>query len=732
MATERWILFLLATAMIVALVACGGGSTYNVQNPPPPPASTPSIAFQETPPQAMLINQTLNLAAVVTNDSTNAGVSWLLTCSNPGNCGTLSPLHTASGASITYTPPSSLAGNSQAITIVAYATVNQAINQTATIDITAFGSVLNGTYVFQAEGSDSASEPFQIAGLLTLDGGSDSCAGYITSGQQTLNTVSLGSITSSISGATGSPCTPGPSYFFVGADGRGILTLSLMDPANPGSTIIETFAMVVLSSSKALISEINSTSSAGTFTGAGTLELQDPTAASTLPSGGYAFVVSGTDPTPNPIAYAAIVNIDPSGSFVGSSSLADETNLTAFGGYDILPCDPPYGPQGSVSWADSSNPSSILALSFNTTQIGTSCFNSALTFTGYIVDASHIQLIENDNSYFTTGPAVGQTSDVSASSFTGPYVFSVLGLTDVSGILTPSSLTAVGVICPNGAGALTSCTDGSGNSSGGYVDSLFLLDNAPLPGGAASPCGTPPCPGQVSAEIENVGTYKIDSHNLGRITAGNLKLNPQPNPAHPFGLTANFYLTGSGTPPLVLLTGGTSMSYPSLGVGVAYPQAVGAENLSFGNGELYGVSFTQQTGTEVDASGQMTATLNQGSGAGTLSGVFDTNGPVFGNSLTGSFACPEGAATCPDTFGRFTNSAFDDTGVTYYLIDGNDGFLVETDLLSNFESGGTPRVALGYFEQRCDVTNATSCQQAAAISRGHAPRSRKHADLAGK
>ncbi len=739
---RRWILFLPLATMISALAACGGGSTFNVQNPPPPVQQQPSIAFQGTPPQSILVNTTASLTATVTNDPSNAGVNWLLSCANTGNCGALSALHTASGTAVTYTPPLSFAGNSQPVTIVAYAAAYQAANVNTSINVTAFGSVLNGTYVFQAQGSDSNLQPYQIAGVLTLDGSGDSCSGFVTSGQQTVNTVSVGSVMTSITGSSGTPCVPGPSSYFVGGDGRGIITLSLPDPADPtsGTTITETFSVVVLSSSKALIAEVNSTSSAGTFSSVGTLELQNPAAANVLPIGGYAFVASGTDSIPNPIAYGGVVNINSSGNFLGTNSLADETvqiinQTTGLYGYVIKPCSPPNGPSGSMSWFDSSNPSSVVTFSLSTSQAaGGDCFNSALTFTGYIVDATHIRLIESDDTaasnfsgFLTSGVAIGQTGVLTNASFKGPYVFDVVGITPANGVI-PSSLTAVGVVCPDGVGGLTSCTDASGNPSGGYMDTLFFYDNVPLPGGVNSLCPAAPCPGQISAEISTAATYHIDGHGIGRVGTANLKPNPQPNATHPFNPNVVFYLTGNGTPPLVLLAGGASQSYPALGIGMAYPQQQPASALFFGNGELYGVSFTQQPGTEVDGSGQMTSTLNQGSPGGILSGLVDeSNGAGFGNSLADSFACPQGASSCPDPFGRFSNSTFLGTGAAYYLIDDNSGFFVETDLNSNFEAGLTPQVALGYIAQRCDVTvtdptNPNYCQPAAAQSS-----SRKHA-----
>jgi hypothetical protein len=735
--TRRWILFLLLAPMVL-LAGCGGGSTFNVQNPPPPVQESPSIAFQGTPPQSILINTTASLTATVSNDPSNAGVNWVLTCANPGNCGTLSALHTASGAAVTYTPSLSLIGNSQSVTIVAYAAADQASNVSASINVGAFGNVLNGIYVFHAEGSDSTLNPYQIAGLLTLDGSGDVCSGFITSGQQTLNTVFNGSVSSNIAPPSGTPCVTS-SYYFIGSDGRGFLSVSLPDPAispaGSGPAITETFSLVVLSSAKALISEISSTSSAGTFSGSGTLELQDPTAAATLPAGGYAFATSGTDTTPNPIAYAGIVNIN-SGSFAGANSLADETAL-AFGGsgpgYVIVQCSPPNGPTGTVSWASPNSPSSVVTMNLGTNQIGTTCFSSALTFTGYIVDADHIRLIETDAGFFTAGIAVGQTGPFNGASFTGPYVFEAPGIApitvDVFGLPLSTSFTSTGVVCPDGAGGLDACTDSGGNPSGGYVDMLFLDDSVALPGGNNSPCPFGPCPGQISAEVSNTVTYSIDVHDIGRVTTSNFKLSPQPSPGNPLVPSVNFYLTGPpataqtpGSPVLVLLTGGLDATYPGLGVGIAYPQASSVQTLSLGNGELYGVSFTQQTGTELDGTGQITAALNQSSPGGTLSGVVDdSSGGVatFNNSLADVFNCPQGASSCPDPFGRFSDSTFLGTGSTYYLIDSNTGFFIETDLVANFEAGLTPQVALGSFARRCDVTvmdpsNPNYCQPAPA------------------
>jgi hypothetical protein len=82
-------------------------------------------------------NGTGSLSAAVTNDGENKGVDWIVSCTNsvtPGNCGTVSPSHTASGASTTYTAPSLAniaVGN--AIAITATSTTDPTKSATATI-----------------------------------------------------------------------------------------------------------------------------------------------------------------------------------------------------------------------------------------------------------------------------------------------------------------------------------------------------------------------------------------------------------------------------------------------------------------------------------------------------------------------------------------------------------------------------------------------------------------------
>ena len=119
--------------------------------------------------------------------------------------------------------------------------------------------------------------------------------------------------------ATVPPASVAPSTYFSGSDGSGTITLNLQQ-VNGSNVPVQTFSFVVLSTSRALIAELDLSSNTGTPNSAsGTLELQDATAAATTPTGAYAFVSSGTDagspngPSPGfpvPTAIGGVFNID--------------------------------------------------------------------------------------------------------------------------------------------------------------------------------------------------------------------------------------------------------------------------------------------------------------------------------------------------------------------------------------------------------------------------------------
>jgi hypothetical protein len=241
---------LISTAVLISVLAgcSSGGSTASQQNPPPPPQTNVSIAFQQAPPAAALIGSTVAIAAIVSNDSSNSGVEWTLSCQNAANCGSLSALTTQSGQTTIYTPPVTLPANSEIINIAGFSVADNTKNVLASINVTAFGSNLAGTYVFAAQGVENVL-PYQIAGQVVLDGN-----GNITSGQQTadFNNPTTGSFeTKSDSDLTGT--------YFLGADGRGTMTINTADTdIDPDGKSPEVFSLIFVSTSQLLISALPS------------------------------------------------------------------------------------------------------------------------------------------------------------------------------------------------------------------------------------------------------------------------------------------------------------------------------------------------------------------------------------------------------------------------------------------------------------------------------------------
>lgn len=680
MVARRWISAFLLLVPICFLAACGGSSNSSQS------ASGVSIALSPAPTTtSVAVGNTsgIQFNPVVSNDPNNYGVDWAVTCSQTGvgACGTLSipTFHSASGTPVNYIPPPSLSTGSLTVNVTVFATADHTKNVTTPVTVTSYTTVLNGTYVLQVQGADSSSNPYESTGIFVLDGN-----GNITSGQQTLNTVTGFSTTYTVQGSST------PSTYFVGPDGRGSITLNLQ-PTGNGGQIQETYTFVVLSSANALIAEqpVQGNSASGT------LELQDPTAVTAMPTGAYAFVTNGTDSgsangplsgAPAPTALGGVINIDnltSTGSISGNGSLADQDYYNSTGTKTkLLSCVPPTGVTGSVS-----QPTALGIVTMTLT--GATCFGETLPgsiqFTGYIVDATHIRLIESDDidgneGFLTAGVAINQGSAAgtfTAASLTGPYVYGVLGYDIFEA--SPSSFTSAGVINADGSSIIT-----------GISDTFYPGDSAAFTATALT------------------GTYSVDTTQIGRAYL-KPKFSGSVSPKPSANILA--YLTGNGTPPLILWSEGEDTNLPAIGTGVAYPQAANASSLSFGNPEKYGFNISQNnSGTPAYGSGTMQSTIN--GVAGQLTGTLDdtNNNSILSSpvSLLDSFSLPA------DNFGRiagtFTNTGGAGPYFEYYMIDDNQGFLEETDLINSGQ------VTIGYFAQACDVTSSTSCQTAAGKS----------------
>jgi dienelactone hydrolase len=95
----------------------------------------PAIVVSVTPSTATVqASATAQFTATVTNDPTNKGVIWTVSCS-PAPCGTASPSATASGAATTYTAPSSPPSADLTVTITATSVTNASASAFATVVI---------------------------------------------------------------------------------------------------------------------------------------------------------------------------------------------------------------------------------------------------------------------------------------------------------------------------------------------------------------------------------------------------------------------------------------------------------------------------------------------------------------------------------------------------------------------------------------------------------------------
>jgi len=608
MSAKRWVVSALSLTTILFGVSCGGGAdTASVKNQALQGSSAGvSIAFQPVPPQSVSVNATAQLTAVVKNDSANLGVDWYLTCQLTGNCGSITPLHTASGSPVTYTPPPGFSGNTQSVTIFAFATADHSKNLLTTMTAVAFGSALKGKYVLQTNGVDSTGYPYQFAAVAVLDGN-----GGVTSGEQTYNNVTS-SVTNAITGGT----------YFIGADGRGKLTLSTKNPSI-GQQGVETFSLVVLSSSQALIAKIDDPNLSGVSdeSSQGTMDLQTSVAP---PAQGYAFVVTGDDVAlAAPTSVGGVFNIDSPNTVSGAGSVADQ-DLDASVTYSS-----PLS--GTVS-----NPDTFGAVKLSLTA---NFYSTPMQFTGYIVDGAHMKLIETDNNgtagAWTSGVAIGQGTATGtftgSKALSGTFVFGVSG-EDITGLA--SSLESAGVFSSNGQGYLLS----------GYDDEYLSGEGQ-----------------QISDRFH--GKYSVDPSGTGRVDSF-ITFNTY-GPGPEFIL----YLTGNGNSALLL--DADNSNYPAIGGGLLYPAA---SQFSF-SGE-YGLRFIQNNGgAEDDATGQMKVN----SEAQTLSAIVDTNYtfiPAWDTPLTGTFQ-NNGLHRFP---GILSNQFFpQNLTMAFYIIDADHGLFVEND-----------------------------------------------------
>ena len=554
-----------------------------------------TVSFFAPVPASLEVSSTVNLSASIVNDvSANPEVQWTVTCGSAA-CGSFNPTATTSEGGTTYTAPSAIpTGNS--VTVTATSLTDSTKSASATIIITAAGPTLaNGTYVFQLSGSPGSNANFTTGVLVAQNGA-------ITSGEQDNisfngNTYPYAQFQQISSGS-----------YTTAADGSLQITLNF----GPGET--ETLSGILAPSSKGFVTQIYGS------LGSGTLDLQTSTAA---PTGGYAFSTYGADSYGDPAWIGGVLNIDGTSTLSGAGSVLDVDDPGIATGEDTLEASTVSAPDkfGRVEFQLSP---------------GTSVLLPSLYLVGYIVDATHIRLVETGGDNFLGaqgGLALGQGASTghfdSSSLANSSYVFGLSGF-DTQGVLEI-------------AGVL------SANTSGGVTGTLNWND---LSVTQAHP-------------IPFTGTYTVDP--TGRVTLSNL------TDGSTFNYSLHLYLTGSGGG--LLISNDTS----DTSAGQAFQQQTGTFSAVSFTGS-YGLNAGETTSTTYGASPLLASVTSVASSTtDTLTGFADLNSLAADFALSGNFTAAANGVF-PGTLTGLTAAApTTPNNFTLYLVNSTQAVAIETD-----------------------------------------------------
>jgi hypothetical protein len=599
-----------------------------------------TVALSAPPPAALPSGGFAPVTATVANDPANAGVNW--TCAPAGSCGTFGSANpVASGTAVTYTAPAT--AGSVTLTATSVTDSSQSASASVTITTSVEPTLAAGNYVFYLDGNDNGgsttdSSPYWYTGTFTVVSG-----GTISAGEQDFSDfnyeVSLEAITS--------------GTITQNLDGTLLITLNFADtyinnPTNAATTSV-TFNASPISTSKALLTEYDSWASSN-----GELNLQSTTLAT--PSGGYAFFDAGwVDNTSagsgevSPGALGGVINVDGSGTISGTGSVFDfnDDNDSNFGLLYAQPFSP-----SSVTAPDAFGFVSFTLTPNSTPSVG------EITLDGYMIDNSHIRLIENWNvdvfDSVTGGYALGQT---------GTGTFSTGNLSGDSYVTRSGGFDSNGI--DQVAGELSFVADGS------ITGNLSMNDLA-----AQSPQGGSTLAAEVTACSSGTAVtpcYTVDS--TGRASIANLTDNTT-SPL--FNYNLELYLDGNGHALLI------SMDDTDVLAGGSLQQTTTPFTVASFAGS-YAIGIRQFSTTEVEQDGVGAVFAD---GIGTLNGFIDQNASLSGGSTQSEPLSAAFTITSANGVFDVTPPAPATTQLTTYMIDDTQGVIIEND-----DNG----LSLGYF-----------------------------------
>ena len=400
---------------IVALSGCGGV----VQQP----GSTSIIVMMTTMPASSLpAGGTASVAATVSNDTANAGVSW--SCTPSATCGSFNPVSTASGASTTYTAPSSAPAGGQVVIMASSMTDStKRANASVMITGTSSNARLNGRYALFLTAATGNQGTSVCAASIAADGN-----GNITGGVEELTAPGFFDLVDVISDGT----------YSIDANGHGTMLIHTVNK----ETLV--FRFVLTSASHALIVEVDGDPASGT------MDLQQPAGASFTAaqiSGNYSFAMDGVDNS------GALKHMSLGGSFA-----ADGIGALTAGTLDI---------NNGGTFSTSSFTGSFTAP--DTNGRGTMHLSTGRSFVYYIISSKALRVFEGDNPTnisFVGGSAYAQGSVGSTNgALSGKFVYQHHGWS------SPGRTVAAGQFSADGMGKVTGGV--SDSNSGGSPTTVF-------------------------------------------------------------------------------------------------------------------------------------------------------------------------------------------------------------------------------------------------------------------
>lgn len=277
----------------------------------------------------------------------------------------------------------------------------------ANVTIVFSDASLSGQYAFAYSGQDVAGF-LAVAGSITFDG----LGNVVSGGVEDVNS-GKGVVTNAITGGT----------YDVGPDGRTIVTFTT-------SQATVTFQVTVISPQHGFLVRFDTVA-----TGSGTIDLQNKAefAVSSI-ANFYSFAVTGINSSGFSEAIAGNFFADGNGNFPAGNGIQDVNNA------------------GTVTQADTSLQGQIVTFDNNSGRgllQFTSTTKNTLSFAFYMVDRTHLKLVETDAVPILAGDVFSAPNSITPATLNGNVAFTL------GGSVSKGAFAGGGIFVSNGTGGVT-------------------------------------------------------------------------------------------------------------------------------------------------------------------------------------------------------------------------------------------------------------------------------------